>query len=196
MTYSSAFRSPHLSELFSNGVHHGTNRYELGNSNLDIEKGHQFDFKYQWSSEHFGLVFNPFLQSIQDYLSIQPTENIINNNRVFEYTQFETVTISGLEMNLHYHPHFMHNLHLEQSYSIVETKNHDTNKYLALTPSNKTTSNKVLEINQDVDLFESAMNNDLNTPQALAILFGIVTKFDKLPKALLVPILIGDGMYL
>ena len=40
-------------------------------------------------------------------------------------------------MNLHYHPHFMHNLHLEQSYSIVETKNHDTNKYLALTPSNK-----------------------------------------------------------
>ena len=48
-----------------------------------------------------------------------------------------------------------------------------------LSPSNKTTSNKVLEINQDVDLFESAMNNDLNTPQALAILFGIVTKINQ-----------------
>ena len=37
----------------------------------------------------------------------------------------------------------------------------------------------MLEINQDVDLFESAMNNDLNTPQALAILFGIVTKINQ-----------------
>ena len=61
LTYSSAFRSPHLSELFSNGVHHGTNRHELGNSNLDIEKGHQFDFKYQWSSNHFGIVALAFL---------------------------------------------------------------------------------------------------------------------------------------
>ena len=137
LTYSSAFRSPHLSELFSDGVHHGTNRYELGNSNLDIEKGRQLDIKYQWSSQHFGVILNPFLQNIKNYISINPLDSIIENNRVFEYTQFEKVTISGMEINLHYHPHFMHNLHLEQSYSIVETKNHDTNKYLALTPSNK-----------------------------------------------------------
>ena len=53
LTYSGAFRSPHLSELFSDGVHHGTNRYELGNESLDIEKGRQFDLKYQWSSQHW-----------------------------------------------------------------------------------------------------------------------------------------------
>ena len=30
LTYSGAFRAPHFSELFSDGVHHGTNRYEIG----------------------------------------------------------------------------------------------------------------------------------------------------------------------
>ena len=32
MTFSGAYRSPHVSELFSDGVHHGTNRYEIGDS--------------------------------------------------------------------------------------------------------------------------------------------------------------------
>jgi len=137
LTYSGAFRSPHLSELFSNGVHHGTNRYELGSTKLDIEKGKQFDLKYQWSSQHFGIVLNPFLHYIQDYISIEPLDSIIENNRVYEYTQFSEVKLSGFEMHLHYHPHFIHNLHLEQSYSFIETINQDTNKSLALTPSNK-----------------------------------------------------------
>ena len=28
--FSSGFRPPHLSEMLSDGVHHGTNRYEIG----------------------------------------------------------------------------------------------------------------------------------------------------------------------
>ena len=39
-------------------------------------------------------------------------------------------------MNFHCHPHFMHNLHFEQNYSFLNTKNHDNNNYLALTPAN------------------------------------------------------------
>ena len=53
LTYSGAFRAPHVSELFSDGVHHGTNRYERGNNNLDKEYSKQFDIKYQWSNDHF-----------------------------------------------------------------------------------------------------------------------------------------------
>ena len=149
LTYSGAFRSPHLSELFSDGVHHGTNRYELGNPNLDIEKGRQLDLKYQWSNQHFGIILNPFLQYIRDYISIEPLDSIIQNNRVFEYTQYNQVKLSGFEMHLHYHPHFMHNLHLEQSYSFVETKNQDTSRPLALTPSNKIKTKIRFDFNQN-----------------------------------------------
>ena len=41
-----------------------------------------------------------------------------------------------MELNFHYHPHFMHNLHLEQSWSFVEAYD-DKNKYLPLIPANK-----------------------------------------------------------
>ena len=137
-TYSDAFRAPHFSELFSNGVHHGTSRYELGNSDLTLEKSHQFDFKYQWSNNHFGLVLNPFTQNIEDFISINPTDSFHQNNyRIYNYDQFKKVNLSGFEMNLHYHPHIIHNLHIEQSYSFIKTKNHDFNNVLALTPTNK-----------------------------------------------------------
>ena len=48
----------------------------------------------------------------------------------------------------------------------------------ALIPPNEIASKKVLVVDKDVVLFEEAMDNDLNTPQALAILFGIVTKIN------------------
>ena len=39
-------------------------------------------------------------------------------------------------MNLHYHPHQLHNLHLEQSYSFLQTNNNDDDFGLALVPAN------------------------------------------------------------
>ena len=136
LTYSGAFRSPHFSELFSDGVHHGTNRYEIGNENLDIEYANQFDLKYQWSNHHLGFVLNPFAQYISNFISINPTDSFSNIYRVYNYIQYKHVEIKGIEMNLHYHPHQLHNLHLEQAYSFLHTNNKDDSYGLALTPAN------------------------------------------------------------
>ncbi len=135
-TFSSAFRAPHFSELFSDGVHHGTNRYEIGSRNLSVEKGDQFDLKYQWSNDHLGIIINPFIQYITDFISINPTDSMKNNYRVYEYTQFDEVELKGIEMNLHYHPHILHSLHLEQSYSFLKAENKNSDYGLALTPAN------------------------------------------------------------
>ncbi len=153
LTYSGAFRSPHFSELFSDGVHHGTSRYEIGNTNLKLEKGHQFDFKYQWSNNHLGIVVNPFYQLITDFISINPTDSFAQNNyRVYNYDQFDKVEISGFELNLHYHPHQLHNLHFEQSYSFINTRNLDKNTALALTPSNKIKTSLKLHLTENNSL--------------------------------------------
>ena len=86
LTYSSSFRSPHFSELFSYGLHHGTMRFEIGNLNLENEKSHQFDFKHQWSSQHFAFVVNPFFQYIHNFISINPTSEFYNNTyRIYNY---------------------------------------------------------------------------------------------------------------
>ena len=146
ISYSEAYRAPHFSELFSNGVHHGTNRYEIGDENLSIEKSKQIDIKYQWSNDHFGVIVNPFLQNINNFISVVPTDsiyteedvngNIITSYTVYNYIQYDNVTISGIEMNLHYHPHILHNLHFEQSLSLLKTQNNDDENGLSMTPAN------------------------------------------------------------
>ena len=157
-SYSGAYRAPHFSELFSNGVHHGTNRFEIGDNSLTIEKSNQFDLKHQWSNEHFGVVINPFIQNINNFISINLTDsiyqsidaygNLLGSYRVYEYIQYEKVQLKGVEMNIHYHPHYLHNLHIEQSYSFLKTENKDDSFGLALTPANSVKTRLLLDLNK------------------------------------------------
>ena len=152
ISYSGAYRAPHFSELFSNGVHHGTNRFEIGDTELGIEYANQLDFKYQWSNEHFGIVINPFSQYISDFISVIPTDSFHEYRTstgaviyypIYNYIQYDLVNIRGVELNLHYHPHSLHNLHIEQSYSFLNTENKDDEFGLALVPAN-TIRNQIL----------------------------------------------------
>ena len=47
--------------------------------------------------------------------------------------------MSGIELNLHYHPHILHNLHIEQSYNFISTNaKAPTGDYgITMTPSDK-----------------------------------------------------------
>tara|TARA_Y100001954_G_scaffold95066_3_gene104001 strand:+ start:42 stop:2333 length:2292 start_codon:yes stop_codon:yes gene_type:complete len=152
ISYSGAYRAPHFSELFSNGVHHGTNRFEIGDTELGIEYANQLDFKYQWSNDHFGIVINPFSQYISDFISVIPTDSFHDYRTstgaviyypIYNYIQYDLVNIRGVELNLHYHPHSLHNLHIEQSFSFLNTENKDDEFGLALVPAN-TIRNQIL----------------------------------------------------
>lgn len=154
MTFSGAYRSPHVSELFSDGVHHGTNRYEIGDQQLDIEYANQIDFKYQWSNDHLGFVLNPFIQHISDFISLDPvgskemkSDSVISGYKVYNYIQYDKVEINGVEMNLHYHPHQLHNLHFEQSYSFLQARNKNSKYGLALVPANSIKNKIIFKFN-------------------------------------------------
>ena len=146
-TYSGAYRTPHFSELFSDGVHHGTNRYEIGDDQLNMEYANQLELKYQWANDHLAFVFNPFAQYISDFISINPTGENKGGYKVYNYLQYDNVEIKGVEMNIHYHPHQLHNLHLEQSYSFLHTKNKDDQYGLALVPANSIKTKILFDFN-------------------------------------------------
>lgn len=135
LSYSSAFRTPHFSELLANGVHHGTQRHEIGETDLVSEVGNQIDLSYEWNNKHLGVIINPYYHIINDFIALNPKDSTINNYPVYKYEQEDNVTIKGLEMNLHYHPHFAHQLHIEETITLLEGKNE--NNYLALMPANK-----------------------------------------------------------
>ncbi|MEE3037072.1 MAG: TonB-dependent receptor [Bacteroidota bacterium] len=135
MSFSSAFRTPNFYELLADGFHHASRRYEIGDNGLKIEKGNQFDLSYEWTDNHLEFIINPFYHLISDYISLNPLDSVIENAPVFVYEQYDNVHLKGVEMNLHFHPHFAHQLHFDLGLSLLEGKNLDGG-FLALMPAN------------------------------------------------------------
>ena len=134
-SYSSAFRTPHFSELLSDGVHHATQRYEVGNPNLKEENGNQIDLTYEWADEHLGIIVNPFYNNIDNFIILSPQDSIVQGTPLYNYEQLDNAELMGFEMNLHYHPHFLHQLHIEERISVMEGKS-SNGQFLPLMPPN------------------------------------------------------------
>ena len=134
LNVASGFRAPNLAELTSNGVHEGTNRYEVGNSNLNTEQNVQSDVNLEYKNSHFEFFVNGFYNHINNYIYTAATGESIDNNLVFDYIQ-DNAKLYGGEIGLHFHPHPLDWLHFETSFETVTGKKQN-NEYLPLIPAN------------------------------------------------------------
>ena len=134
LNVASGFRAPNLAELTSNGVHEGTNRYEVGNPDLKTEQNIQTDLNLEYKSSHVEFFANGFYNHINNYIYTSPTGEIINENAVFDYIQNDAKLFGG-EIGLHFHPHPLDWLHYETSFETVTGKKQDGD-YLPLIPAN------------------------------------------------------------
>ena len=104
-TLSSASRAPSANELYSDGVHHGSAQYEIGNSKLHPEKSIGGDLTTHINFEEFHGELNIFHNRISNYIYLFPRENptvtIIGVFPTFEYRQSD-VTIQGFDGSLQY----------------------------------------------------------------------------------------------
>jgi iron complex outermembrane receptor protein len=134
LNLASGFRAPNLAELTSNGVHEGTNRYEIGNSNLKTEQNIQTDLNLEFNTLHFEFFVNGFYNHIKNYIYTSPTGEIRENNNIYNYIQ-NNAKLYGGEIGVHFHPHPMDWLHIESSFETVTGKKQQGN-YLPLIPAN------------------------------------------------------------
>lgn len=133
------FRAPNLSELSSNGVHEGSNRYEIGNQNLKNEQNFQVDLNVDYNAEHFDFFANGFYNNINNYIFISPNGNTIDDNLVYDYLQNNAVLYGG-ETGIHLHLHEIDWLHMTSSYEMVIGKL-DNKTSLPLIPANQWKNN-------------------------------------------------------
>jgi iron complex outermembrane receptor protein len=119
--FSSGFRAPHLTELVSNGFHHGALRFEIGDASLLPEKATQVDITGEWQTEHVSFILNPYVNYIRDFISLQPVDSIVEGIPVFQYGRVPEVYFYGFDAGFHFHPHFLHELHLEMTGSFIDT---------------------------------------------------------------------------
>jgi iron complex outermembrane receptor protein len=134
LNVASGFRAPNLAELTSNGVHEGTNRYEIGNNDLKTEQNIQTDLNFEYKNSHFEWYANGFYNHINNYIYAAPSGNFLNGFAVFEYIQ-NNARLYGGECGVHFHPHPFDWLHFESNFETV-TGQKDNGDFLPLLPAN------------------------------------------------------------
>lgn len=134
LNLATGFRAPNLAELTSNGVHEGTNRYEIGNADLKTEQNFQTDLNLEFKNSHFEFFINGFYNHVNNYIYTSPNGEVIDGNDVFTYVQNDAVLFGG-EAGIHFHPHPLDWLHFESSFETVTGKKQNGD-YLPLIPAN------------------------------------------------------------
>jgi iron complex outermembrane receptor protein len=91
----SGYRAPNLIELFADGVHHGSFRYERGNLNLVAEKSFQTDISFDINNEDSSVSFDLFYNDISDYIYISPSNDREDGFAVYDYMQQDSELYGG-----------------------------------------------------------------------------------------------------
>jgi len=142
-SYASGYRAPNINELTSNGVKLESQHYELGNSNFKKEQNHQFDFNVTYSKSDFSIDGSIFWNSINNFIYISPTGNLVASNidptvTVQEYKFYQSdAKIRGGELSFDIHPSSIKWSHFETKISTLIGKRTDDNSYLPMMPTTK-----------------------------------------------------------
>ena len=133
LNLASAYRSPNLAELTQHGMH-GT-RFELGNQNLTNQQNLEVDIGFHMHTRHTSLDISGFYNNVYNYIFLAPTnDTTADGSKIYQYSQTPSVLYGG-EIMLHVHPHPLHWLHIESSYSYIIGKE-KSGDFLPLIPTN------------------------------------------------------------
>lgn len=134
------FRAPNMSELGSNGAHHGALRYEVGNRQLKPEYSLQADLGLDFTSRYISAQLALFANRIDNYIFLKGEGREIDEHTVYSYTQGDA-RLLGFEAGVDFHP--IHSLHFENTFSYVDARQlnqPEENRFLPYTPAPRWTS--------------------------------------------------------
>ncbi|MGV3703983.1 MAG: TonB-dependent receptor [Arcticibacter sp.] len=97
----SAWRPPAVSELYSDGLHHGTGSYERGDQNLKSERALKWINSIEFEADRFSLNVDAYLNYIYDYIYLSPSASYFENIRgtfpIYNYKQ-TNARFAGLDL--------------------------------------------------------------------------------------------------
>jgi len=165
MNLSRGYRAPNIAEISSNGVHPGTNIYQIGNSSFKPEFSLQEDLGFAFTSKYAVINLSVFNNTISNYIFNQRLLNgdgedsvIVPGNQTYKFQQGK-VNLYGGELSIDIHP--IKPLHFENSISVVYGVNKDidpklksdSNKYVPFIPP----LHGVSELKYDFDIKSAHM---------------------------------------
>jgi iron complex outermembrane receptor protein len=131
-----AWRAPTAFELYVDGVHEGTARFETGDSTMEPESSFNIDASAKYISGNFQSELSAYNNRINNYIFPNPTNEFDPGSgfRKYQYTQ-ANARIYGLEYSLQAQAFSW--LILSGGYSIVRGTNQRINDPLPLMPADQ-----------------------------------------------------------
>ncbi|MEO5892094.1 MAG: TonB-dependent receptor [Ferruginibacter sp.] len=164
---SRGFRAPNISEISANGVHPGTNIYQIGNLDFKPEFSVQQDVGISYSSKYTVISLSLFNNNLSNYIFNQrlltsdgADSVLVPGNQTYKFQQGKA-NLYGGEASVDFHP--VKSIHFENSVSVVYGKNKDvdakllsdSNRYIPFIPPMHGTS----ELRYDFDSKKSHIVN-------------------------------------
>ena len=132
----SAWRSPLVNELYSNGVHHGSASYEAGNPDLQAERGFNNSLTLEGSrNDRWTMALTTYYNLINNFIYLQPRGEAQLTIRgafpAFDYNQADA-RIMGIDWTGDFS--LYKTLHLESKASLLSGWNRELEDYLIYMP--------------------------------------------------------------
>jgi len=134
-----AWRAPSANELYSDGLHHGSATYEVGDKNLKSEKGLKWNNAFIWRGEKIQLTADLYGQVVFDYIYAQPNPDSVRQTirgtfPLFAYKQNDAL-FYGADLSAKYT--LTNALAYTLDVSLVRARNLTLKEYLPYIPSDQ-----------------------------------------------------------
>jgi iron complex outermembrane recepter protein len=184
----SGFRAPDLAELFSNGEHPGTNRFEKGNVSFNREQNLELDAGVIWRSSEIFVEAASFYNFINNYIFFNPTAERIKDLKVWEFMQ-ENVLLKGGEFSIKAIPAALKIIEAGADYSFVHATIANNGLPLPQIPANRINAYMKIKLLKKIPTFWNVNSrfvfsqhkyheNEEFTPQFYLINTGFNTSFN------------------
>jgi len=136
--FGSAWRPPGVNEQFSDGVHHGTAQFEVGDPALDVERSYNIDVTVRNVSPKSYLQISGYNNFISDYIFLEPSAEPVLTIRGsfprFEYRSTDA-RLRGIDGVFEYQ--LTNRMRLGTSFSLIRADNLDEDVPLIFIPSDR-----------------------------------------------------------
>jgi iron complex outermembrane receptor protein len=133
-----AWRAPNVSELFSDGVHHGAAAYEQGDATLLPEKALNSIASIKYTAGKTSIEIGGYVNYVSDYIFLKPQPEPILTIRgafpYFRYTQTDAI-FKGIDLSMDLP--LATNLKLVSKMSYLRVYDRRNQNYLVMIPANR-----------------------------------------------------------
>lgn len=140
LSLGTSWRAPHVNELYSDGVHHGSASYESGNAGLKPERALNTSLGFEWQPENKPIraKLNVYYNLIEDYIFLEPSDQPVLTIRgafpAFDYQQADA-RIAGLDAQMAWD--FLPQFRWSAQASILRAWNRDLGDHLVFMPADR-----------------------------------------------------------